>query len=1090
MIPLVIQNLILLALFVALFVAAIMLAPKPEFEDARAKGLGDLQIPTASEARAVPIVWGTAELRGPNVLWYGDLLVEEIEEEVKTGWFSSDTVVIGHRYFIGVHLLLCYGQLDRFTWFESNDMELWSGSISPSGSGGTVININEPFFFGQEGEGGGIVGDLRVYGGGPNQNPSSYLEDVVSSLMPGYVDIAHVVWEQGEIGESERLGRWAFRVTRFPNNLSLTGSNYIARGDIDDGDANPAEVLYEILTNTVWGLQISPSDIDTVSFQDAGNTLADEGLGFGMVLDRLTNAADIIKEILRQVDGVLYEDTDGKFYFNLIREDYVVGALPIFAEDNIIEVKNFSRGAWTQTFNHVNVSYNDRKKDFIKTGAFAQDIANVHTQNRHVRADFEYPGVKSPRTANIVARRELRHLSFPFAKVSLIVNREGQSLRPGSPFRFYWDKLGISNMILRVLTIDQGELLDGQVQLECAQDMFQLSETLYDDPGDSGWSPVENLATAFVDELVRQAPRLGLNQSPQFFPDPTLARILSVAKKESGQVIEFEQWVDVGSGYEPRAGSSTGTTPFGKLVNAYPRNTADLEVSDLLLFDNEINTQRLSNNVAANIEQGQNLALIQGAASDGSEDEIIGWEQLIDEGDGTWTLRNVHRGLCDTQARDHAALAKLWFVSNGKALSALTYDDTSSINVKHQSETTTDALDITSATALPLTFNQRSVRPHHPANFTVNATRLPVATDETADLDFDWEHRLNTDVLLLDADDASTGSQDTEVEYDLEFRHAVTQAVLRSVTQTSPGAPWLTYLYTAINLRTDTGEVGDFPLEVSMQARYAAAAVNNPANLTSLQDLVFDFNVDMGSATVQSVVLNGTTKYLANTSNTITNVADEWSVSVWTRGTSAAGGTPRSIFLAKNTASNNNRIELILTDDSAASPYQIQTWDSSGTPFKDYSFGSYTQNTWTLITVTWDGTNLTVYQDGSAQTPTLTTDNPGTMNDTGGRQIIVGVDSTLAAQYWVGEIFSPKVWSAELGATEVAAIATGLSGFNSRVNSGNYVSRDSLVHLWDFRQSTVPALGQDYGHLTTNLINIYTNSAFIGPSDLNPSQVP
>lgn len=1087
-------QLILYAIYAILFVASVLLAPKPEFESARPKGLGDIQAPTASEARAIPILWGTAELRGANVLWYGDLYVDEITDRVSTGWFSSTSVTVGYRYYIGIHALLCYGPIDRFVWWEVNDKVLWEGSVSPTSDDGNTIYIDDWFFFGPRGEGGGYRGTLRIYGGHPTQNPSSYLIDNVSPDIPAYVDIAHIVWEQGTIGESERLGRWAFRASRFPDNLALDGSGHIIRGDADNGDANPAEVLYEILTDTVWGLSISPSEIDFDSFQTAGNTLATEQNGYSMLVDTITPAENVIKEVLRQIDGVLYEDSNGKFYLTLARADYVIDDLPIFDESNIIEVKNFSRGSWTQTLNHVNVSYEDRNKEFIKTGAFSQDLANVATQNRHVRGDMEFPGIKHATTANEIAARELRGLSFPFAKVTLTVNRDGQALRPGDTIRFYWDKLGLSNMVLRVGQIDQGEVLSGHVELECVQDIFQLAGTLYSDPVDSGWAAFTNTAIAFVDELVRQAPRIGLNQSPSEFSDPTLPRILSVAKKETSVIIGFEQWVDTGggAGYEEGVGFANGTTPYAELDEDYPAATVDKEISDLLVIDEEQNFQQLSDDVAENIQLGRNIALIEGASE--AEDEFIGWEQLVDNGDGTYTLRTVHRGLCDTMARDHSAGAKVWFVSSGRAVSVRPYGQTDTINVKHQSKTTTEHLDITSANALPITFAKRTQRPHHPANWTVNSTRLPVAIDETADLDFDWEHRLNTDMLLLDADDGSTGSQDTEVEYDIEFLHAVTQVSLRSETLDSSSPPptggtWLSYLYTAANLQTDTGEVGDFPLEARLQARYASGATENPPNLTSLQEITHDFNADIGGATVQSVDLDGATEYLANTGNLPMSINLAWTISVWVRGTSVAGGTPRSILLIKPTG-NQNRIELILTDDSAAAPFNIRLWNTAGTLFKDYDFGSYSQNTWTMLTTTWDNTDLTVYQDGSAQTPTLNLDDSGTMGAYS-RKVIVGVDSTLAAQWWVGHLFSPKIWDTDLGAAEITTIDAGASGFNSRANSGNYVSRDDLIHLWDFRKSTTLAMGQDYGHIASNLIDIMWNApGTVTSADLDPTQVP
>lgn len=57
-----------------LVVAAIVsyaLAPKPA--QPPKPTLSDFEFPTAEEGRAIPVVFGTVWVSGPNVLWYGDL---------------------------------------------------------------------------------------------------------------------------------------------------------------------------------------------------------------------------------------------------------------------------------------------------------------------------------------------------------------------------------------------------------------------------------------------------------------------------------------------------------------------------------------------------------------------------------------------------------------------------------------------------------------------------------------------------------------------------------------------------------------------------------------------------------------------------------------------------------------------------------------------------------------------------------------------------------------------------------------------------------------------------------------------------------
>lgn len=57
------------ALALVLSVAAYMLAPKPKQAQTAAS---DLNAPTVSAGRPVPVVFGTVTMKSPNILWYGD----------------------------------------------------------------------------------------------------------------------------------------------------------------------------------------------------------------------------------------------------------------------------------------------------------------------------------------------------------------------------------------------------------------------------------------------------------------------------------------------------------------------------------------------------------------------------------------------------------------------------------------------------------------------------------------------------------------------------------------------------------------------------------------------------------------------------------------------------------------------------------------------------------------------------------------------------------------------------------------------------------------------------------------------------------
>lgn len=52
-------------------VVSYVLAPKPPKQ--KPPSFEDFEFPTAEEGRPIPVVFGTVQVTGPNVVWYGDL---------------------------------------------------------------------------------------------------------------------------------------------------------------------------------------------------------------------------------------------------------------------------------------------------------------------------------------------------------------------------------------------------------------------------------------------------------------------------------------------------------------------------------------------------------------------------------------------------------------------------------------------------------------------------------------------------------------------------------------------------------------------------------------------------------------------------------------------------------------------------------------------------------------------------------------------------------------------------------------------------------------------------------------------------------
>ena len=58
------------------------LRPKPVIQTPTPATIDEFDAPTAEDGREIPVLFGTREIEGSNVVWYGDLRTEEIKQDV------------------------------------------------------------------------------------------------------------------------------------------------------------------------------------------------------------------------------------------------------------------------------------------------------------------------------------------------------------------------------------------------------------------------------------------------------------------------------------------------------------------------------------------------------------------------------------------------------------------------------------------------------------------------------------------------------------------------------------------------------------------------------------------------------------------------------------------------------------------------------------------------------------------------------------------------------------------------------------------------------------------------------------------------
>jgi Putative phage tail protein len=710
----------LLILFVVTLVLSELLKPKPKIEDAKPAGLGDFKFPTATEGRPVPIIWGTVKQEGPNVVWYGDLRVQPITEKVKTGLFSSKKITKGYRYYLGVQAALCRGgstPVGNLLRIWVGDAILWTGNVSADGA---TIPIDLPNFFGGDDQGqGGMQGTFRFHSGSMTQGINAYLgtRQVVGGATPAYRGCCYVVWEGGYLGNSENIKPWAFEVRRIPNGLAL-GVPSVNSGN----DANPMNVIHEILTNTEWGLGQPSTDIDSSDFTTQANTLRTEGNGFSMLLDSKIEAQELLRQIEQQIDGVVYLDrTTGLWKCNLARGGYTLSTKRAIDDSNIISVNNFSRGAWTDTSNNVLIKFNSRALDYKETYAGAQDMANVKTQgNRIVSVEAFYPGVKDPTLANIIAWRYLRTLSYPMARAEIVVDRSLWDHNPGDVVRWTSAELGFTDLPMRITKIDLGKLEDGQITVTLVQDIFVFDVGVFSAPGATNWVPPPQNVVAIptADSVVMEAPRKFCTLDPE--QPGVINRIWAGGRFQN----DSASGIDIAT--RPNAGSYTDSGD----INGF------LVAGTLSAALNESGTQgSISFNVDPTLDS---LTLLQNAMEAAATQEDCGTRLanivLIDGelftfksvgvGGGQLQLSGGYRAQCDTAPTAHVINSKVFILFGGN-LTDRVFAPATVVNVKLLPHSITQALPEPSATAINVTMSKRADAPYPPVALRFNNTLYP-----------------------------------------------------------------------------------------------------------------------------------------------------------------------------------------------------------------------------------------------------------------------------------------------------------------------------------------------------------------------------
>lgn len=491
---------------------------------------GAVSLPRTDFGGPVPLVFGWTDVKSPYLAFYDTPQSRDFIDSNGNRLYRSYSVdmmfvcgiAMGKGYTHGARTTLGAPHLQR-VWYGDKLLPSSTGGL-PNTSGGTydgqyVIQQN---MLGGPGAGGGLIGayywfggwtdqrfdfpatpigdamsakataargDSAMFGGLPNQMCVAFTAqglgyDAITKADPAPTSIDVILPGTGfYFGEAPNVSAIRVEVQTYGDVVSGVTQHIFSMNNpgVDfGGDADPAEVIYDILVGGVFGkLGLDPSLIDTATFMAASATLKAEGHGYSRSFEAMTTANDMIQDVCRQIDAALgFNAKTGKLTLKLIRNDYNPPDLPVIDASNCSDLKpdlSFPSGVP----NKVKVNYPDRSANYTYLPAAAQNMANAVGQDGVVvESVLQFDGIKNATIAKAVAARELAAVSRSLIKCTATCDRSLLGLNIGDPVRVNWTDPGISGIVFRVASLDAGSLTDGKLTIGLIQDAYYVYNNL------------------------------------------------------------------------------------------------------------------------------------------------------------------------------------------------------------------------------------------------------------------------------------------------------------------------------------------------------------------------------------------------------------------------------------------------------------------------------------------------------------------------------------------------------------------------------------------------------------------------------------
>ncbi len=396
----------------------------------KALGVDEDRFSTNEQAKPVPLFAGKLRIACQFISDVFDVDRHSVstggKQKVKTGtsYFASFAALIGHGPVDGIHAVILNGD------------QVWP---DPESTDSLVRDVDNPDFVNLTIEDYGLI-DFKW--GTETQVADDYLRRKSGITHPPYRGFSYMVAHQLFLGFNQNnIQNLELIVSRYPE-LGASPANI-------NGDANPANVLYELLTNPRIGKGFDVSRIDTDAMESLGVRLAAEQIGISPLINSQKDAISWIVQLLEYFDGYpIIDAATGILYFDAVRPRLPAG-LPEIDETILMEPPQMAPEDWSATFSETNVKFTSPAQKYDPDAKTWRDRGSFQISGELNTQTLERPWITNSFLADFQAKAIGRVSAIPEVTGTLSLRLTAAlfaQLEPGAGFLLTYPPRGYSQV--------------------------------------------------------------------------------------------------------------------------------------------------------------------------------------------------------------------------------------------------------------------------------------------------------------------------------------------------------------------------------------------------------------------------------------------------------------------------------------------------------------------------------------------------------------------------------------------------------------------------------------------------------------------